>query len=166
MARHGEQNLDHPRGKDHGSPPGAWRRYQRDPREQSRKEERSLPLEMAAKPLQKLLHSASFQPAEATPEDRAWLTHRFLFALDGVPSWWVKERYVTAITSLGTVDAIPALVELVKQQGEASADRTRASAIEAIKAISGWEPGGSSIDETAALITQACAPETTLQDAR
>jgi hypothetical protein len=119
----------------------------------------SLPVELATAPLKKLLESAQFRQEEPSAEDRAWLTERFLFTMSGEPYWWVKERFVSLVTALGTVDAIPALVPLLLKKGDPSSDRTRVAALGAIKALSGWDPteGGSlDVDAAAEAAAKAC----------
>jgi hypothetical protein len=119
----------------------------------------SLPVELATRPLQKLLEGATFREEEPSAEDRAWLTERFLFTMSGEPYWWVKERFVSLIKALGTVDAIPALVPLLSKKGDPSADRTRVAALEAIQALSGWDPteGGSlGVEAAAEAAAKAC----------
>jgi hypothetical protein len=81
-----------------------------------------------------------FSSGRATDEDREWLTSRFLVTMAGTPEWWVRERYGGNAAALGTVDAIPALVTLALQKGDASVERTREAAIGAVAAITGWDP--------------------------
>lgn len=130
--------------------------------ESSRAQAQIVPMRLATEPIRKLLEGLSFARAEATDDDRAFFTARLARTLATKPFWWVKERYVATAATFGTVDAIPMLVALAGEKGEASADRTRVHALDALAAITGWDPRldgerKRSIDEAAALAREACA---------
>jgi hypothetical protein len=54
--------------------------------------------------------------------------------------WYLRERYVALATGLGTHREIPALLERVAIDGDASVGRTRVLAINAIAALTGFDP--------------------------
>jgi hypothetical protein len=105
----------------------------------SGEKERFVPLRVATEPVTKLLEALSFLSDTATAEDRAFVTTRFLATMTTSPAWWIRERYVALVGELGTVDAVPALVALVSQKGDAGSDRTREGAIDAIARITGFD---------------------------
>jgi hypothetical protein len=98
-------------------------------------------------------------PVEETDEDRAMYRRRLALALALPPGEaWLKERYVNLATTLGTVDAIPLLVTLLDYD-----DSLRDSALEAVAAITGWNPRVApdgterSTIEAAAIASDECA---------
>lgn len=131
--------------------------------ERSSEQEHIVPMRLATEPIRKLLDGLAFAPATKTDEDRAFFTARLTRTLATKPFWWVKERYVANAAAFGTVDAIPSLVALAGEKGEPSADRTRVHALDALAAITGWDPrvdGATkrSDDAAAALAKEACDP--------
>lgn len=131
--------------------------------ERSSEQEHIVPMRLATEPIRKLLEGLAFAPTAKTDEDRAFFTARLTRTLATKPFWWVKERYVANAAVFGTVDAIPSLVALTGQKGEASADRTRVHALDALAAITGWDPrvdgaGKRTLDEAAELAREACEP--------
>jgi hypothetical protein len=131
--------------------------------ESSADQESFLPLRLATKPLDELIASVQFVRAEVTDDDRAFFTARLLATLAGKPAWWIKERYVELAAVLGTKDAVPPLVAIAQQSGDASAERAREAALESITHITGWDPRVDpkgrprSIDEAARAAREECA---------
>jgi len=132
--------------------------------ESSDEEEAYLPMRLAAEPIEALLAAASFARVEPTDEDRALFTARFVVTMSEHPYWWVKERYVEDAAWLGTLDAMPALVELLgaRANSDASDERTRDAALVAITSITGWNARAGlaenrTTDEVAALVVAECA---------
>ncbi len=81
-------------------------------------------------------------PIEETDEDRAMYLRRLPLAL-ALPAGesWIKERYVNLATTFGTVDAIPLLAPLLAAEPVNAGDNgARESALDAIAAITGWNP--------------------------
>lgn len=104
---------------------------------------RILPMRMASEPVQKLLETVSLKEEPPSEDDRAFFTERLLVTLEGEPFWWVRERYLKLAAELGTVDALPALANLAASpvpKGGSSEERSRGEALDAIAAISGWDP--------------------------
>src|SRR5262249_28430569 len=106
----------------------------------SLEQDRILPMRMATQPFEKLIESLHFVDSEITDDDKRFFTTRFVATMADKPAWWIKERFVANASRLGTIDAVPALVALANTKGEASADRTREPALDAITAITGWDP--------------------------
>lgn len=103
-------------------------------------QEAILPMRLATEPLQELLEKLQLSASSITDDDRVWFTSRFLVTMAGDPYWWVKERYVENAATLGTIDAVPALVTLALEKGDSAVGRTRAFAFDAIATITGWDP--------------------------
>lgn len=103
-----------------------------------------LPMTMATEPILKLVAATPFVTIPATDDERRMFTERFAVTLSGDPGWWIRERYVALAAELGTVDAVPHLVGLVKAnadaKGEGSELRTLDAAIDAIAKLTGWNP--------------------------
>lgn len=99
-----------------------------------------LPMRMATEPFWKLVATLHLRDAQQSEDDARFFTERFVASMAAHPAWWVKERMVALASKLGTVDAVPALVAIANEKGEASADRTREPALDAIAAITGWDP--------------------------
>jgi hypothetical protein len=108
--------------------------------EGSMEQENILPMRLATEPFEKLLESLSLAEVAPDDEDARFFTARFVATMAGHPYWWVKERYVALAARLGTPDAVPALVAVAREHGDASADRARDPALEAITRITGWDP--------------------------
>lgn len=128
-----------------------------------REQERWLPMQLAAEPLAKLIQTATLQEVTASDEDRAYFSGRFVLTMSETPDWWVKERYVAIAATLGTMDVVPALARLASTPGDGSVKRTRTAAMEAIAAITGWDPrvdeGTPRSDEEAARVAVVeCVP--------
>lgn len=126
-----------------------------------------IPVRLATDPLQALVDALPLtKHAAPTDEDKRLFTRRFVEAMKHAEDryfWWVKERFVEDAALLGTIDAVPGLVAVAQHKGEASADRTRAPALAAIAAITGWDPRVDerghprSEDEAAAAAARECA---------
>lgn len=54
--------------------------------------------------------------------------------------WYIRERYIGLAAALGTHREVPALLERVAIDGDASVGRTRVLAINAIAALTGFDP--------------------------
>ena len=108
--------------------------------ESSDEQEAYLPMRIAAEPIQQLLGAAAFVTVAPTDIDRDLFTARLLATMSGKPSWWIAERYVGVAAKLGTPAGIPALVRVLKANGGASEPRAREAAVDAIAAITGWNP--------------------------
>ncbi len=106
----------------------------------SEEQETILPMRFATAPIVKLLDATKLTPAPITAADRSFFTARLIATMAGDPFWWVTERYVANAAQLGTFDAVPALVALLRAPTGASEDRTREAALDAIAAITGWDP--------------------------
>ncbi|MBA3542339.1 MAG: hypothetical protein H0T79_22175 [Deltaproteobacteria bacterium] len=126
-------------------------------------QERSLPLRLASAPIEQLLAATTFRDEVATDADRQMFMAQFTRTMRGDPYWWVKERYVALAAELGTLAAVPTLVALLDAPAGASEDRTRAAAVDAIIALTGWNarlaPDGStrSPEATIAAVRADCA---------
>ena len=112
--------------------------------EGSSAQESIMPMRFATEPFMKLLAATSFTTVPATDDDRRMFTERFAVTLSDSPVWWVRERYVAIAASLGTIDAVPLLVALVKANaaatGEGSEARTLEAALDAIAKLTEWNP--------------------------
>jgi hypothetical protein len=105
-------------------------------------------LDLAGAAVVDLLYDDAFaETLEPVPHDDA--AARTLFAQwfadargrdDEYGYWYLRERYVALATALGTHREIPALLERVAIDGEASVGRTRVLAINAIAALTGFDP--------------------------
>lgn len=75
-------------------------------------------------------------PVEETDDDRALYVRRLALAM-ALPAneAWIKERYVGLAPTFGTVDALPYLVPQL-----ANDDALREPTLDAIAAITGWNP--------------------------
>ena len=128
---------------------------------------RVIPLRIAAEGFRHVLDTLPLTKENApTDDDKLFFTQRFVEAMTHANDsffWWVKERYVSLAVTLGTIDAVPALVAVAQKGGEASADRTRPVALAAIAAITGWDPRVDerghprTLDDAAALAAKECA---------
>jgi hypothetical protein len=99
------------------------------------------PMRMAADPWVKLLAGAPLGVVTADEEDRHFFTARLIRTFANQPGWWIAERYVALAATLGTIDAVPTLVGLLGKSGSnASDERLRDGALQAIAAITGWDP--------------------------
>jgi hypothetical protein len=101
-----------------------------------------VPMRIATEPWAKLLAATSLTPVAADDDDRRFFTLRFVSTFADHPEWWVAERYIAVAASLGTIDALPTLVALLgkTEKGNVSDERLRDGALEAIAAITGWDP--------------------------
>jgi hypothetical protein len=104
-----------------------------------------IPMRLATEPLQVVLEKMKVTDEVATDEDRRFFTARFADTMADKPYWWVGERYVANAATLGTIDAMPALLATLRAPAGASEDRAREAALVAIAAITGWDP---TLDDT------------------
>lgn len=135
--------------------------------ESSGDQEKYLPMRLAAAPVERLLDRAKLSVRKPTDADRRFVTKRFLLTFEGEPYWWIRERYIGLVAALGTSDAVPVLVRAASTKPDPhdpSVERTRTAALDAIGAITGWDPWfdarGQRRDlEAAAIVAAAaCAP--------
>ncbi len=128
-----------------------------------------LTMRMATERFETAIASLAFTPQTSpTDADKEIFVRRFLAAMkDGEkPFWWVTERYVALAVDLGTIDIVPTLAKIAQQKGEASADRTRPVALDAITAITGWDPRKDdrgqprTLDDATAIAAQECTTPT------
>jgi hypothetical protein len=102
---------------------------------------RVLPLQIATEPVSVLLAKAKPVEQPLGDEDRTLFTERFLAMMAGPRTWWVKEHFVELAPHLGTLDVVPGLATLAAESGnDASVVRTRDHALDAIAALTGWDP--------------------------
>ena len=101
-----------------------------------------VPMRMATEPWAKLLAAANLTAVTADDDDRRFFVSRLRSTFADHPGWWVAERYVAIVATLGTIDAVPTLVSLLgkKEKENASDERMRDAALEAIATITGWDP--------------------------
>jgi hypothetical protein len=111
-------------------------------------QEVSLPMGIASEPVQKLLGAMALSPVAIRDDDRQWFTTRLLRTVAHDPAWWVLERFVADAAVLGTLDAVPALATLAAAPGDNA--RLRDASLEAIAAITGWDPRKARTPEEAA----------------
>jgi len=119
-----------------------------------------LPMRMATERFEASLSSLAFTKDPAVADDvRDLFVRRFLYAMENQPFWWITERMVALAAQLGTIDIVPVLVKIAQKKGEASADRARPVALDAIAALTGWDPrkDAKDEDEAAANALRECA---------
>jgi hypothetical protein len=112
-----------------------------------------LPTEAAFAALEPLLRTLPWsENVPASERERRFFARQFARASEHFgdeTAWWVRELYVELARSLGGPDLVPPLLRQLTPAGPAGADpsgeRTRASVVEALAAITGWdarrEPG-------------------------
>ena len=132
----------------------------------SMEQETIVPMRLATEPLEKLLSTAAFRPSAIEDEDREFFTAELVRQLKATPNWWVRERYLEIAKTLGTKAALPTLATLAAApvRDGASEARTRELVIDAVAAISGWDPrrdeAGQMLSsvEAAAAVARECSP--------
>lgn len=125
-----------------------------------------LPLQIAAEALAPFVDNLAPMERPVATTERALFAEHFTreapFFFDEY-NWWVKDRYVVMAKTLGTPTLIPDLLLLLRDTDEPNAVENRRSALDALAAITRWDPrtaGDRTISdgEAAAAYRQACAP--------
>lgn len=117
----------------------------------------------AAMPALAPITALASAPGTPTADARALFADRFGAAVRSFDDdfyWWVKERYVDLARHLGTPPAIPGLLtrlHVTKPDDRSQVD-TRANAVAALAAITGWDARREtkSIEDAAARYLAAC----------
>lgn len=123
----------------------------------------SIPLTEVATRLDPLLERIPWRPAAVDSDVLSFFSDRFLAAGPERAEWWVKERLVLLAAHVGTTALIGQLIALAQTHGsDASVERTRAYAVAALAAITGFDArqtaDGSPVetDDAAAVYAEAC----------
>jgi len=99
-------------------------------------------LEAAAQPLIALLERIPLQEQAAGDDEKGFFVRSFRAAWQGDPAWWVRERYLSLASKLGTRDLLPELLAVagarLPPDGYSEA-RQQLQAINAIATITGWD---------------------------
>lgn len=103
-----------------------------------------LPLLRAQEVIEQAIGGLSWQADSPTEEFKLFFERRFGAAqkrFSDSSSWWIRERYATLAAYFGTRALIPSLLPfLTPTAGDASGERTRDQAFEALVVLTGWDP--------------------------
>ncbi len=133
-----------------------------------------LGLSAAMDPLARLLEPFEPVAGEFDEIDRAQFEARFTAEVRHGGAWWVRERYTSMASVLGTPRLLPPLLKLLRDNAPmagahlertgalkmraGSEDRTRVQAMNAITALTGFDARGGprTVDEASAEYLEAC----------
>jgi hypothetical protein len=109
-------------------------------------QDKRVPVEAAMENVQAIVTTPQWQYNAPVPDDiRQFFEQRFIANMshfDDEWAWWVGERFVELAQHTGTKALVPSLLHLLKDPSQkgASGGRTRGYAVEALVALTGWDP--------------------------
>jgi hypothetical protein len=128
--------------------------------ESSEEQLRSIAMAGVVELLDPVVDRIPWQPAPADANVRSFFVERFLSAGPERAEWWVKERLVMLAEHAGTSALVPKLIALATNMGgDASVQRTREHAVDALAALAGFDARRDALGKPAPLntVTEAYA---------
>ncbi|HEU4409733.1 MAG TPA: hypothetical protein VFS43_31050 [Polyangiaceae bacterium] len=103
-------------------------------------QEEHLPMSIAGEALSAIVDGAGAEAASVDEEARAFFAGRLRRAAASEPYWWVGERLALLAASFGSAAALGPLLSMARAPaGDASVERSRGLALDALAALSGWD---------------------------
>jgi hypothetical protein len=128
-------------------------------------QEEHLPMSIANEALSAIVDAAGAEAAPVDDDARAFFARRLRRAEAFEPAWWVRERLGLLAASFGSGAVLGPLLAMAQATpGDASVERSRALALGALAALSGWDArldpvvGRRSDRQAAEAYAEACGP--------